>query len=141
MAESLTLDLFQACTVFQRRIGEALGRHLAEIGYEDITVHQLEFLSQLQCGVTVASELARMMGISRQAVHKQVRALVKSGYLEQGIDPGRGNQNMIGFTARGIQLIADCRAFLARLDDEILKSLSGVAPSSLPDRLSAVLSS
>ncbi len=139
MAESLTLDLFQACTMFQRRVGEALGRHLAQIGYGDITVHQLEFLSQLECGVTVASELARMMGVSRQAVHKQVRALVACGYLEQGADPGRGNQNMIAFTERGVQLIADCRAFLAQLDDEIVKSLKGVAPASLPQRLSAAL--
>ena len=116
MADSRQLRLFQACRRFQHRLTEVLVARLQTRGYTRLTASHLTFLAQLECGENHAAEIARQTGISRQAVHKQVKELAALGLLDERPHPGRGNQRPIVFTERGIQLIADCRAILADLD-------------------------
>jgi len=116
MAESLSLRLFQAARGYQARLAEALSRQLTESHGWDIPPGQLGFLGALICGVNSPSDIARSLGISRQATQKQARDLAEAGYLSIHRDPKRGNRTVITFTDAGARLMADCRAELAAMD-------------------------
>ncbi|MEX2501978.1 MAG: HTH domain-containing protein [Trueperaceae bacterium] len=96
-------------------------RHVADglraDGFHDISPSTLEFLDALDCGVTVAAEIARSLGVSRQMVAKTVKDLCRAGYLAQ-LD-GKGRQKRIVFTDRGERLMERVRRRLRELDDVI----------------------
>jgi DNA-binding MarR family transcriptional regulator len=129
MADSQLLRLYQACRAFQDRVIQVLVARLETLGYTRIGAAHLTFLAQLECGENHAAELARRTGISRQAVHKQVKELAALDLLSERTDPRRRNQRTIVFTDRGIRLIADCRAILADLD-ATLPGDEGMTPES-----------
>jgi len=114
MAESLSLKLAFA----SRRLHEILLRRVASqlvaLGYEGATPAALDFLGALECGDNHASEIARMMGVSRQWVARNVAQFSRLGYLEQL--PGTGRGKRIVFTERGEALMSQARAGLAELD-------------------------
>ncbi|NBC96889.1 MAG: MarR family transcriptional regulator [Deinococcus-Thermus bacterium] len=119
MAESLSLRLFQAARGYQARLAETLSRRLAEAHGWRIPPGQLAFLGALICGVNSPSDIARSLGISRQAAQKQARELAEAGYLSICRDPERGNRTVIAFTETGARLMADCRAELAAMDADL----------------------
>jgi DNA-binding MarR family transcriptional regulator len=118
-SESLSLDLFQAARGFQARVSATLSVRLAERWGWTVAPGQLAFLGALICGENSPSDIARRLGISRQAAQKQARELAASGYLAIGRDPARGNRTVIAFTETGAELMADCRSELARMDAEL----------------------
>jgi DNA-binding MarR family transcriptional regulator len=128
MADSRMLRLFQACRQLQEQLTETLVARLRARAYQGVTAGHLTFLAELECGENHAAELARRTGISRQAVHKQVKELAALGLLDERPDPRRRNQRTIVFTDRGIQLIADARAILAEMDAELPASADGATP-------------
>jgi DNA-binding MarR family transcriptional regulator len=116
MADSRMLQLFQACRRLQERLTDTLVARLRDRGYAGVTAGHLTFLAELECGENHAAELARRTGISRQAVHKQVKELAALGLLAERPDARRRNQRTIVFTDWGVQLIADARSILAEMD-------------------------
>jgi DNA-binding MarR family transcriptional regulator len=129
MADSRMLQLFQACRRLQERLTETLVARLRDRGYPAVTGGHLTFLAELECGENHAAEIARRTGISRQAVHKQVKELAALGLLAERPDPRRRNRRTIVFTDRGIQLIADARAILAEMDAALPVETDGATPS------------
>jgi len=114
MVESLALKLAFASRRLNEAILQRVASRLAAIGYQGATPAALDFLGALECGDNHASELARMMGVSRQWLARKVRQFCRLGYLEQL--PGTGREKRIVFTRRGEELIADARRELAALD-------------------------
>lgn len=117
MVESRSLALVFATADVHERIVSRAAQHLQEKGYQDLSPAVLEFLGTLDCGVNVASDVARALGVSRQMVGKTVTQLSRAGYLQQREATGR--QKHIVFTDRGERMMADVRAFLAELDREL----------------------
>jgi DNA-binding MarR family transcriptional regulator len=114
MVESLSLKLAFASRQLHDALLRRVASRLIELGYEGATPAALEFLGALECGDNHASEIARMMGVSRQWVAKNVAQFCRLGYLEQLDGPGRGKR--IVFTERGEALMSTGRAQLAELD-------------------------
>ena len=90
-------------------------------GFADLTGSQLEFLGALDCGPNHASNLARVLGVSRQAVHKTVRELERAGWLTTEPDEKIGNQRVITFTAEGERMMAAARQHFSDLDKALFK--------------------
>lgn len=116
LLESGSLRLLHACRAVNEAISNWLSARLADRGYIGVSGAQLSFLAELECGKNHAAEIARRMGVSRQAVHKNVKDLVGQGILVEGPDPERRNQRVITFTAAGTNLMSDCRVLLKGLD-------------------------
>lgn len=119
MVDSLTLRLYHASRAFQSRVADALVTVLQARGHQGLGAGQLAFLAELDCGANHAAEMARRAGVSRQAVHKQVKELVARGLLEFSVDDTRRNQKVISFTTAGTALMAECRQLLAEMDDAL----------------------
>src|SRR6056297_3636294 len=136
MAESLSLKLAFA----SRRLHEILLRRVASqlvaLGYEGATPAALDFLGALECGDNHASEIARMMGVSRQWVARNVAQFSRLGYLEQ--IPGASRGKRIVFTARGETLMADARRELAALDAILIRSIGASSLEQLVETTGSV---
>lgn len=134
--EKPMLDSHSLRLVFAtRRVHDALTGHvsrmLVERGWYSASPSVLRFLSELECGVNHASEVARRLQLSRQVVSKTVAEMSRLGLLRVARDPERGNQNVITFTEQGEDLMADARQVLAELDaslgdEEGLETLLGM---------------
>ena len=92
-------------------------------GFEALTGPALSFLGSLDCGINHASALARNLGVSRQAVHKQVRELEAHGWLATAPHPEKGNQKVIIFTPEGERMMSVARQRFADLDRELESQL------------------
>jgi len=114
--ESSSLRLAGALARSHGQILKTVAEDVSQAGFEGITVAHVNFIGALDCGLTQSSEVARRLGISRQAVHKTARELVAQGFIELKENPARGNQKIIAFTARGEALVSTMRKVLKRMD-------------------------
>jgi DNA-binding MarR family transcriptional regulator len=65
---------------------------------------------------TSATELAELMGMSKQAASKLVDAMVGGGYLQRGTDSRDGRQRPVSLTGRGEDLLAAVEEVYAELE-------------------------
>ena len=121
LVDSHALALTQATDGFRERMINWLLARLADDGFDGLKANQLSFLGSLDCGVNYAAELARTLGISRQAVHKTVRELEGAGWLETRPDAQLGNQRVIVFTAEGERMMSRVRAHFLELDSVLAR--------------------
>lgn len=110
--------------------------HLMEArGHRDLTGAHLTFFCHLNCGVTHASEVARRMGISRQAVYKVTQELQRMGALELREDRGDKRQKTICMTELGERIALDARSAM----DEVEAHLKRELGAGSFDRMAGVL--
>jgi len=88
------------------------------LGYAD-----LKLLANLDCGTTYASELAKRMGVSRQAVNKLIKSLVETGLVRLEAVPGKRNTKWIVITDSGRETILDLVTELNRMEALLEKRL------------------
>ena len=91
--------------------------------WEALTGADLNLLASLNCGATHGSELARRLGISRQAVNKLLTNLVDIGAVELEIDPKKRNQKIIVITPKGESLIHMALEKMENLEEEIAQKI------------------
>jgi len=133
MVESRSLQLATLSAAVRDRLVRRVADGLRADGFDDVSPATLEFLSALDCGVNVASEIARSLGVSRQMVAKTVKELSQLDYLAQ--HEGKGRQKRIVFTSRGELLMARVRQRLRELDS-VIAAQSGA--SRLDDALACL---
>ncbi|MGB7320209.1 MAG: MarR family winged helix-turn-helix transcriptional regulator [Albidovulum sp.] len=121
LVDSHALALTQATESFRERMLVWLLSKLWNDGFEGLKASQLTFLGDLDCGVNFASELARTLRISRQAVHKTVRELEDVGWLVTRPDEALGNQRVIVFTEEGERMMSHARAHFLTLDTLLMQ--------------------
>jgi len=139
LVESESLALARELAALEVRMKAWLMGRLRDEGFTTISEAQLVFLGELDCGVNHAAELARRLGISRQAIHKSVRDLSSLGLLETASHPELGNQRIIRFTLEGERLISRARAHFAMLDKTLQSSMGANGLADLNATLAKLL--
>lgn len=124
LPNSHSLSLTMAMDDFQKRMIDWLLARLIDQGFTDLSAGYLTFLGALDCGPNHAAELARGLGISRQAVHKKIKELESLGWLQTVSDTELGNQRVILFTTEGERMMSCARQHFAKLDDALLSEFS-----------------
>jgi len=66
---------------------------------------------------TSVTELAGLMGITKQAASKLVDAMISGGYIHRGTDPQDGRQRPVSLTGRGEELLSAVEQVYAELED------------------------
>ncbi len=66
---------------------------------------------------TSVTELAELMGVTKQAASKLVDAMVSSGYVRRGAGAEDGRQRPVSLTARGEELLSAVEQVYAELED------------------------
>ncbi len=119
IAPDTELPLGQLLTNAQQWVHLSLQHLMAKRGHGSLTPAHLTFLSNLDCGVTHASEVARRTGVSRQAVYRMTNELKALDVLALEDDPDRKNQKVIRMTPHGISVIGDARQCLQEVEEEL----------------------
>ena len=70
---------------------------------------------------TSVTELAGLMGITKQAASKLVDAMISSGYIQRGTDPQDGRQRPVSLTGRGEELLSAVEQVYTELEDRWAK--------------------
>jgi len=84
---------------------ESLQNGLQQAGYSPRTRTQTMILIHISNGVTRAAELARALGVSRQAIQQQINDLETDDLVTQIPDPTDKRANRIVFSEKGAALI------------------------------------
>jgi len=109
---------------------------LEQEGWPDLrAVHSLLFAHlDLESG-TRTSELARRMGVSRQAAHQTVGELRAMGLVELRDDPTNASARLVTLTDRGRENVAAARRAFEALEAELGARLGQRAATELRDVL------
>jgi DNA-binding MarR family transcriptional regulator len=70
---------------------------------------------------TSVTELAGLMGITKQAASKLVDAMISSGYVQRGTDSQDGRQRPVSLTGRGTELLSAVEQVYAELEERWAK--------------------
>jgi len=89
-----------------------------ECGHTDLRLGFAPYITLLGEGDKRLTDLAVILGISRQACNQAVKQVAAAGYIERGTDPSDGRARRLSLSARGIRLRRDGLRIAARLDRE-----------------------
>jgi len=96
-----------------------------EVGeYKGLSNSDVLMLANLNCGRTYSSEIARRIGVSRQAVYKMLKNLEQKGIIALELDEERRNSKVIVITPKGEDFIHHAVAILDGVEDELRSILS-----------------
>lgn len=102
---------------------ESLQNGLQQAGYRPRTRTQTMILIHISNGVTRAAELARALGVSRQAIQQQINDLEEDDLVTQIPDPNDRRANRIVFSERGAALIGQATETLRQAESMLAARL------------------
>lgn len=102
---------------------EGLQNHLRAAGMPAVSRTQSLIMTNVADGVTRPAELARRLGISRQAVQQLLADLQTRGLIELVNDPADARAKIIRYSKRGVQIGEVTVRALEHIDSEIEKRL------------------
>lgn len=94
-------DLAILLAISFRAVVDQLDRRLAEAGYPGIRPTHGYVFRSLQNEAIPPSDLARHLGVSKQAIGKLLDEMEAAGLVERRDDPADGRKKRVGLTSRG----------------------------------------
>ena len=86
---------------------DALHERLAERGWRDVRpAFGFVLLAARDQPITI-TEVATLMGTTKQAASKLAGSIIDAGYLERGASSGDGRERPLRLSSRGARLLAD----------------------------------
>lgn len=110
---------------------EGLQNHFRAAGLPEVTRTQSMIMTNISCGVTRPAELARRLGISRQAVQQLLADMQERKLVVLRPDPADARAKVVRFNSRGEALGRVTMLALERIDDAITSRLGTRALSEL----------
>jgi len=111
----LILELLTAFYWFD----EGLQNHLRRRGWPEVTRPQSMLMCNLALGLTRPSDIARRLGVSRQAVHTTLAQMTAKGILALVDDPQNGRVKVVQLTPVGEGMKRDAQAAMQVMVDEL----------------------
>ena len=102
-----------------RWFDHSLRTSLAAAGWPQLSLAQSLIFAYLDGDGTRPSELARRMGVTRQAIHQSVGGLVEMGLLRYEPDPTHGQAKLIKLTDQGRDNVAAAVAAFAAIEADL----------------------
>jgi DNA-binding MarR family transcriptional regulator len=114
-----------------RLMTDRLYARLSARGYDDFRVPHGAVFQFLDDAGTPVAELARRAQMTKQSMTELVTHLEKRGYVERFEDPGDRRARPVRATARGLEVYAVVREFVAETDAELATKLGAERVSAL----------
>ena len=102
---------------------EGLQNYLQARGWPVVTRPQSMVMANLVLGVRRPSDIARNMGVSRQAIHATINQMVESGIVELVDDPSNGRVKIVAPTKMGETMRKDAQASMILMGEELGRRL------------------
>ncbi|OWK31016.1 MarR family winged helix-turn-helix transcriptional regulator [Sphingomonas dokdonensis] len=111
----LMMHLFQRFCWLDERLQARLHGH----GWPDVSRAQSMVMINIVSGVTRPSEIARRLGISRQAIHTTVQQMIDKGIVTLAPDADDARHKQLRLTDFGERMRGDAQAVMGDLTDQI----------------------
>ncbi|SEJ87651.1 transcriptional regulator, MarR family [Sphingomonas sp. OV641] len=111
----LMMHLFQRFCWLDERLQAQLHDH----GWPDVSRAQSMVMINIVSGITRPSDIARRLGISRQAIHATVAQMIDKGMVTLVPDPDDARHKQLTLTAFGERMRADAQGIMGGLTDQI----------------------
>ena len=97
--------------LFQRFcwLDEGLQSRLHDQGWPDVSRPQWMVMTNIVSGIVRPSDIARNIGVSRQAIHSTIGQMVRLGIVQLEPDPGDRRHMIVSLTAVGTQMRQDAQ--------------------------------
>ena len=112
---------------------EGLQNCLRAAGLQGISRTKSMIMVNIADGVTRASDLARVMGISRQATHQTLVEMERDGLVTLVPDPRDGRAKIVNFSRHGATVGKAAFDAMARVEAELRRRLGPAAVLALKD--------
>lgn len=118
-AESLIVPLLQAFFWFD----DGLQSYLQAKGWNQVTRPQSMIMANVVIGVHKPSDIARNLGISRQAVHTTINQMVELGMLELRDDVDDRRAKIVAVSDKGKAMGRDADEAMAAMTAELRRRI------------------
>ncbi|BCW87281.1 hypothetical protein sos41_04100 [Alphaproteobacteria bacterium SO-S41] len=132
-ADYLIVPLLQAFCWFD----DGLQAQLQEKGWGHVTRPQSMVMVNVVIGVCRPSDIARNLGISRQAIHSTINQMIEMGMLELTDDPLDGRSKILSIAAKGLAMRADANEAVQLLTAELARRIGKTNVANLAVALGA----
>ena len=100
---------------------QVMERLANEHGFDNLRLYYEPYISLLSADGARLTDLARTLGVSRQAANQTANQIEAAGYIERAPDPGDGRAKRIILTSRGAELLRVGLVVAARLELEFTR--------------------
>lgn len=118
-ANQLIIALFQRFCW----LDEGLQARLRSRGWPDVNRPQSMVMTNIVSGVVRPADIARNLGISRQAIHSTLAQMVKLGMVTLQVDPQDRRHLVVSLTEKGMQMRQDAQRAMDELSTRIVNAL------------------
>jgi DNA-binding MarR family transcriptional regulator len=111
--------------LFQRFcwLDEGLQARLHDHGWPDVNRPQSMVMTNIVSGIVRPSDIARNLGISRQAIHSTFNQMVKLGIVQLEVDPADRRHMIVSLTDLGTRMREDAQRSMDALSAQIAARL------------------
>ena len=111
--------------LFQRFcwLDEGLQARLHDHGWPDVNRPQSMIMTNIVSGVVRPSDIARNLGVSRQAIHSTINQMVKLGMVRLDVDPDDRRHMIVSLTDLGARMRKDAQRSMDALTAQIADRL------------------
>lgn len=92
-------------------------------GYSDVSPTDLNVLRFVKPSGSTSIEIAKLAGITKQAVAKNIATIEAKGYLKRQQNAQDGRSQLIMFTPKGMRLLESCILAIAEIEKAYEKKL------------------
>ena len=107
--------------LFQRFcwLDEGLQARLHDHGWPDVNRPQSMVMTNIVSGIVRPSDIARNLGVSRQAIHSTINQMVGLGIVQLEVDPADRRHMVVSLTDLGAQMRKDAQRSMVALTAQI----------------------
>jgi DNA-binding MarR family transcriptional regulator len=116
---------------------EGLQNYLRQKGWPAVTRPQSMVMVTVVLGVTRPSDIARILGVSRQAVHTTINGMVEIGLLALADDPDDRRSKIVVISEQGKQMREHARQASALMSEELARRIGAETLEALQAALAA----
>ncbi|SBV33556.1 Transcriptional regulator, MarR family [uncultured Sphingopyxis sp.] len=111
--------------LFQRFcwLDEGLQARLHDHGWPDVNRPQSMVMTNIVSGIVRPSDIARNLGVSRQAIHSTINQMVKLGIVQLDVDPDDRRHMIVSLTDLGARMRKDAQRSMDALTAQIADRL------------------
>jgi DNA-binding MarR family transcriptional regulator len=111
--------------LFQRFcwLDEGLQARLHDHGWPDVNRPQSMVMTNIVSGIVRPSDIARNLGVSRQAIHSTIGQMIKLGIVQLEVDPEDRRHMIVSLTGLGARMRKDAQRSMDALTAQIAARL------------------
>jgi DNA-binding MarR family transcriptional regulator len=118
-------------------LDEGLQNYLRRRGWPEVTRPQSMVMTNVVAGVRRPSDIARNLGVSRQAIHVTIRQMIDLGLLELVDDADDGRSKVVSIASTGGLMRENAKEAMSLMTKELCRRIGEVKVGQLKDALAA----